>query len=274
MTGLGELRLAEYKATDLNAEVEVPKDSNKGLTCPNSAFLRKRLGEPREDYTQECQPATNQTLKDLMKSVTVGPIKVKGLGRAVDSLKLVIDDIQKEQPKVYAALGTVGMLCCRKQRPAKGQDASQVTAISSHSWGTAIDLTIHGKLDVRGNGTTQRGVAQIAPIFNRHGWFWGATFRTEDAMHFEVSREKLSEWFPTDLYDHKKDPAPGVSLRHGSRGDLVLALQKRLQAMDPKLIVDGIFGKGTEAAVRKFQEDNGLKPDGVVGPKTRKAMGL
>jgi hypothetical protein len=210
----------------------------------------------------------------MIKFAQVGPLKVQGLSHAVDSLKFVVDDIQREQPDVYAVLGHVGMLCCRHQRPSKGQSASEVKAISSHSWGTAIDVSIQRLVDIRGNGTALRGVALIAPIFNRHGWFWGATFRTEDAMHFEISREKLAEWFPDDLYDHKQDPAPYVSLRYGSRGALVEALQKRLRPTYLYVIADGAFGKKTQEAVRSFQAENGLQPDGVVGPLTRKALQL
>ena len=36
--------------------------------------------------------------------------------------------------------------------------------------------------------------------------------------------------------------------------------------------IDGIFGKDTENAVIKFQQQNGLLPDGVVGIKTWSAL--
>ena len=54
-----------------------------------------------------------------------------------------------------------------------------------------------------------------------------------------------------------------VVLTKGSRGDLVVRLQKALN-----LIPDGIFGKLTEEAVKAFQKANGLTPDGIVGEKT------
>jgi hypothetical protein len=53
------------------------------------------------------------------------------------------------------------------------------------------------------------------------------------------------------------------TLRRGARGDLV----RQIQA-DLKVTVDGIFGPGTEAALRQFQRGNGLVPDGIVGPRT------
>ena len=37
---------------------------------------------------------------------------------------------------------------------------------------------------------------------------------------------------------------------------------------------DGIFGKRTEEAVKKYQSDNGLDADGAVGPLTLASMGL
>ena len=58
-------------------------------------------------------------------------------------------------------------------------------------------------------------------------------------------------------------------LRVGSRGPEVKQLQEFLN-----IGADGIFGRGTEAAVKSWQSDNRLTVDGIVGPITWKAMGL
>jgi hypothetical protein len=58
-------------------------------------------------------------------------------------------------------------------------------------------------------------------------------------------------------------------LKIGSRGKQVKDLQDFLGTD-----VDGIFGKGTEAAVKKWQSENGLVADGIVGPATWDAMGI
>ena len=58
-------------------------------------------------------------------------------------------------------------------------------------------------------------------------------------------------------------------LRVGSRGTEVKELQEFLE-----IGADGIFGKGTENAVKEWQSKNGLAADGIVGPSTWDAMGL
>jgi peptidoglycan hydrolase-like protein with peptidoglycan-binding domain len=53
------------------------------------------------------------------------------------------------------------------------------------------------------------------------------------------------------------------------RGPDVAELQRRLQSLGYNVgPIDGIFGRQTERAVRQFQRDNNLVPDGVVGPRT------
>lgn len=61
------------------------------------------------------------------------------------------------------------------------------------------------------------------------------------------------------------------TLKRGSKGEKVKELQELLLKLGyklPKYGADGDFGKETEAAVKQFQKDWGLKEDGVVGPAT------
>jgi len=52
-------------------------------------------------------------------------------------------------------------------------------------------------------------------------------------------------------------------LKKGSKGDEVKKLQESLN-----ITVDGDFGPATELAVMRFQAQQGLEADGIVGPKT------
>lgn len=60
----------------------------------------------------------------------------------------------------------------------------------------------------------------------------------------------------------------------GDRGPEVIRLQTALNKKGAHLLVDGDFGRNTQAAVMAFQRDLGLIADGVVGPKTLAALGL
>jgi hypothetical protein len=72
---------------------------------------------------------------------------------------------------------------------------------------------------------------------------------------------------PIPAIDDKNRP----TLRRGARGDLVKEIQKKVGVAAAN--VDGVFGPGTEAAVRQFQRDKGMVPDGIVGPQTWAAFG-
>lgn len=70
---------------------------------------------------------------------------------------------------------------------------------------------------------------------------------------------------------------PGT-LKRGSSGAAVRELQIRVAgwaadgARQTFVAVDGKFGPGTEAAVRRFQRAYGLTADGVVGPQTQQVL--
>lgn len=61
-------------------------------------------------------------------------------------------------------------------------------------------------------------------------------------------------------------------LRNGDRGAAVEELQQNLQLLGYNTSVDGIFGSGTEQALRNFQKTEGLRVDGVYGNQTEIAL--
>ncbi|HKT03846.1 MAG TPA: peptidoglycan-binding protein [Rugosimonospora sp.] len=59
------------------------------------------------------------------------------------------------------------------------------------------------------------------------------------------------------------------TITRGAVGTPVRRLQRALdRTPDPGIARDGVFGAATETAVRDFQRQAGLLPDGVVGPLT------
>ena len=63
--------------------------------------------------------------------------------------------------------------------------------------------------------------------------------------------------------------------KKGSRGDTVSEIQTRLKNWGYYSgAVDGLYGSRTEAAVRWFQQKNGLSVDGQVGDQTLAALGI
>jgi hypothetical protein len=59
-----------------------------------------------------------------------------------------------------------------------------------------------------------------------------------------------------------------IYLKLKSKGDAVALLQELLNEFDYRLVVDGIFNKATDRAVRDFQAKNQLVSDGEVYTKT------
>jgi len=57
-------------------------------------------------------------------------------------------------------------------------------------------------------------------------------------------------------------------LKRGLAGEPVKILQQKLGVP-----TDGEFGSGTEAALKKYQQENGLAVDGAAGPDTFVRMG-
>lgn len=66
-----------------------------------------------------------------------------------------------------------------------------------------------------------------------------------------------------------------ASYKKGSSGAVVTQIQTKLKSWGYYTgTVDGIYGSGSERAVRAFQQKNGLTVDGKAGDQTLAAMGL
>lgn len=241
---------------------------NGALQPARNATMLAAMGNPRGSYGAACEPPTNPGFRALVETADLGPFRATGVRPALKALRAIMDDIANEKPAVHRAMGTVGMLCCRLVR---GSSSS----ISNHAWGTAIDLTLEGDLDRRGDGLAQAGLFEIHPIFNRHGWFWGAAFPVEDSMHFEASDQLIRRWATEGAFGEAGRGAP-AGLSFGDRGARVEALQTALNtALAPmETEVDGIFGKDTRAMLAEWQRRNGMPVTGTASPRVLAMLGV
>jgi len=169
--------------------IDIPPTNtfNQNLSSASEATMLKLLGIPGEK-TKDCSPATGAIRKRVVTRVDVGPFKVSGPDIAVESLKAALAEAEEQIPNVIAALKSDGMLCVRHKR-------NNPNSFSNHSWGTAIDLFFGADVVPQGVHKTHRGLLQLAPFFNKHGWYWGAGFsgKSVDSMHFELAEETISK---------------------------------------------------------------------------------
>ncbi len=94
-----------------------------------------------------------------------------------------------------------------------------------------------------------------------------------------ISSRTWTHWaVPIGLYTEKEIKEAGrikavSSLKQGSKGDAVRALQENLNRLGYNCgSVDGKFGAATEKAVKLFQSDHGLTVDGIAGSLTQAAL--
>jgi len=160
---------------------------NRDVIRPTPQVLRELLGEPRQGYSDQCQPVTNPRLIAALDTRQVGNFRVTMIKPALDSFQTIMERLKTEEPEIYASLGTAGALCVRHVRGAPN-------SVSSHAWGAAVDLTLTGNLDRMGDNSTQFGLVVLAEFFNDAGWYWGAGYGREDSMHFEVGEALLRQW--------------------------------------------------------------------------------
>ncbi len=111
--------------------------------------------------------------------------------------------------------------------------------------------------------------AGLTDALNRHDWeavghgYNGPGFR-KNAYHVKLA----------EAYRRQIDGPPHGDplMKVGSRGEPVAELQEALVELGYPVDTDGIYGPGTAAAVKRFQQDRGLAADGIAGSRTQAAV--
>jgi peptidoglycan L-alanyl-D-glutamate endopeptidase CwlK len=179
---------------------------------------------------------------------------------------------------------------------------------SNHNYGLAVDVVPFN--NGQPNWNAPMGVwTTIGSEAHKLGLEWGGDWRKfVDKPHIQLPGPSVAQclqlfrragnkldlvWAEASRRVLGTPPSPGVppippvipsgatgvstshpTLRQKARGEAVRALQLALVGAGLLLAtaVDGIFGPGTLAAVRKFQQSKGLTVDGIVGAATWEAL--
>lgn len=157
---------------------------------------------------------------------------------------------------------------------------------SNHSQGTAVDINA----PANPRRADRRFVSDMPPwmvkLWTDHGFRWGGRFSWPDPMHFEfmgtASQARATAARIRAFLGAQGRPAPappgGVrptivpypgAVEDGDRGAAVRVWQAALRQRGYALVVDGVFGDVTKAAVMDWQRRHPpLRVDGVAGPAT------
>lgn len=111
-------------------------------------------------------------------------------------------------------------------------------------------------------GTTTPVAHKTAPTTHKNGYDdWVARLQAE------LNRQCHSGLAVDGLRGPKTLNAC-ITVRRGARGNITRLIQERLNSVGFHISTDGIFGGGTEKAVKVFQRNRGLSADGIVGRNT------
>ena len=152
--------------------------------------------------------------------------------------------------------------------------------------GTTPPVTPPKRPTVLKQGSTGEEVKELQQALSKLGYRVEVTGDFDKATHYGVVRFQRKHRLTIDgvvgpqtlskIRSQQKRPSvttearefPGTTIRRGSRGPDVRWVQQHIGVK----LIDGVFGRGTERAVKGFQRRRRLKADGVVGRLTWAAI--
>ena len=207
----------------------------------------------------------------------------------------LVASLQKLRDQLHALVGKEcgGIVIVSGYRTSAHDKASGGSGSGPHTKGWAADFYAVDKAGKKIPGIYVQCAAQLLGIkgierieggYNTHidpvrsDKWWAYQVKSNGAFTYPT----LSDWFVTiwaiaegvTRPPAAKNPHtyPIVMLSKSTKGhaDMVKWVQWALNAKNAaQLVVDGIWGAKTTAAVKAFQKAKGLAADGIVGEKTR-----
>lgn len=162
------------------------------------------------------------------------------------------------------------------------------TVLSNHASGTAIDLNatrwpLGSDPSVNLNSGQIMRVRQIVSATGGVVRWGGDYVGRKDPMHFEINDGRTEQDCARALSALQNWGGGGggggggskhATIQRGSTGPDVELIQRFLGVVGPGDPGYGTFGPATEAAVRRYQQMQGLTVDGICGPATWAKTGL
>ena len=213
-------------------------------------------GKSGQVWTQANQAAATRAMTVKYGSKWIGKI-------VADCSGLFVWAFKKLGFKIYHGSNTIFNKYCSTTGPLAGEvRIRRGTAVFQNTNGKRghIGLYVGGGMCVEEHGT-QAGIIK-SPLSTWDEW------------------GELKDVDYTDEIWETFDIIPADTLSKGAKGEIVKWLQRGLveagydvgKEKDGSPLIDGIYGTDTVSAVRAFQHDHGLTPDGKVGKKTWTAI--
>ncbi len=213
-------------------------------------------GKSGQVWTQANQSAATRAMTVKYGSKWIGKI-------VADCSGLFVWAFKKLGFKIYHGSNTIFNKYCSTTGPLAGEvRIRRGTAVFQNTNGKRghIGLYVGGGMCVEEHGT-QAGIIK-SPLSTWDEW------------------GELKDVDYTDEIWETFDIIPADTLSKGAKGELVKWLQRGLveagydvgKSKDGSPLIDGIYGADTVSAVRAFQSDKGLTPDGKAGKKTMAAI--
>ncbi len=240
-----------------NDQLSVEREAerlNDRLLPARASLNTALIGLPRGNFTVNCQEATDHAFIAQVVKFTFARTSGWALAPFAAVLERVDHDLRRFLSRRMLRLGHDGALCCRLSRQSND-------VISNHSWGIAIDLTLHPQDPTTGDEPDLSLLLDVAEILSAHDLYWGASFPKPEPMHFEASEQLIRFWAAEGDIRGAQETEDWC-LQYGDRSLGVMRLQIGLnQLLDPSRIAeDGVFGTDTTSAVIEAHVRLGLPP--------------